>query len=229
MMNGPVNIETVKQVARGLAPLLDKLVFAGGAVIELYANDPAATPLRPTTDVDVVVELTGYGKYADLEERLMNLGFQHDTESKVNCRYIFKGITVDIMPTDEKILGFSNRWYKPGMDHVFKYQLDEGLQIKLFEPPYFLASKFEAFKSRGKDHRTSHDFEDIIYFLDNRKDWVDEIITADAEVRAYLKKEVKRLLEDKFHKEYVSAHLPVSARKERVNRIIEGLQKIVQI
>lgn len=227
-MNGPVNIETVKRVAKGLEPLLEKVVFAGGAVIELYANDLAATPLRPTTDVDVVVQLTGYGKYANLEERLAKLGFHHDTGSKVACRYTFKGITVDIMPTDKKILGFSNRWYISGMDHVIKYEFDDGIQIKLFEPPYFLASKFEAFKGRGKDYRTSHDFEDIIYFLDNRKDWEHEIITADSEVREYLKSEFQRLLEDKFYKEYISAHLPAPSRKERLDRITEGLQEIIQ-
>ncbi len=32
----------------------------------------------------------------------------------------------------------------------------------------FLATKFEAFKDRGGDYRTSHDFEDIVYVLDNR-------------------------------------------------------------
>jgi len=67
-MNGPVNIEVVEKVARGLKPMLDKLVFVGGAIIELYIDDPAAPPLRPTTDVDVVIEVTGYGKFAAVEE-----------------------------------------------------------------------------------------------------------------------------------------------------------------
>ncbi len=227
-MNGPVNIEIVKKVARGLEPLLDKLVFVGGAIMELYADTPASTPLRPTTDVDIVVELVGYGNYARLEEELSKLGFHHDSESTLVCRYKFEGITVDIMPTDEDILGFSNQWYKPGMDFVYDHQLDEGVQIKLFQPSYFLASKFEAFKGRGDDHRTSHDFEDIIYFLDNRKNWKEEILVADIEVREYLKAEFKRLLENKFHKEYISTHLPVPNKKERVDRIIDGLEKVVQ-
>jgi len=111
-MNGQVNIETVKKVARGLSPLLDRLVFAGGAVIELYADDPAASPLRPTTDIDIVVELTGYGKYAELVEQLAKLGFHHDTESIVACRYKFQGITVDIMPTDKKYWGFQTAGIK---------------------------------------------------------------------------------------------------------------------
>jgi len=98
------------------------------------------------------------------------LGFHHDQESNVVCRYKYEGITVDIMPTDEEILGFSNRWYKLGLDYILKYELAEDIQIRLFEAPYFLASKFEAFKGRGGDRRTSYDFEDIVYFLDNRKD-----------------------------------------------------------
>lgn len=226
-MNGPVNIKVVEKVARGLKPMLEQLVFVGGAIIELYIDDPAAPPLRPTTDVDVVIEVTGYGKFAALEEEFLKLGFYHDPDSKVVCRYKYEGITVDIMPTDEEILGFSNRWYKLGMDYIFKYKLSEDIQIRLFKAPYFLASKFEAFKGRGGDRRTSHDFEDIVYFLDNRKDWFDEIKDSEREVKNYLSDEFQKLLDNKSHKEELSAHLPALNRKERVDRIITGMNEII--
>lgn len=35
---------------------MQKVVFAGGSVAELYAEDPAATDIRPTMDVDCVIK-----------------------------------------------------------------------------------------------------------------------------------------------------------------------------
>src|SRR4051812_1067118 len=31
------------------------------------------------------------------------------------CRWDYDGLTVDVMPTDGKILGFNNRWYSDGL------------------------------------------------------------------------------------------------------------------
>jgi hypothetical protein len=45
----------------------------------------------------------------------------------------------------------------------------------------------EAFKSRGKGNgRTSHDFEDIIFVLESRKNIWDEMKDADQPVKDYL-------------------------------------------
>jgi hypothetical protein len=35
------------------------------------------------------------------------------------------------MPLDEKILGFSNMWYRPAMDHAEERELEKGLKIRL--------------------------------------------------------------------------------------------------
>lgn len=50
------NIETLIKVACGFRHLVNELVFVGGVMAELYADDPAATEIRPTKDVDCVVE-----------------------------------------------------------------------------------------------------------------------------------------------------------------------------
>ena len=52
------NINMLQIVANGLAELKDDMVFIGGAVAELYADDPAASDIRPTLDVDCVIELS---------------------------------------------------------------------------------------------------------------------------------------------------------------------------
>ena len=42
------NIEMLQIVADGLKELKNDIVFVGGAVAELYADDPASSDIRPT-------------------------------------------------------------------------------------------------------------------------------------------------------------------------------------
>ena len=55
------NVNRIKIIAAGLGDLCRDVVFVGGSVAELYADDPAATDIRPTMDVDCVIELATYG------------------------------------------------------------------------------------------------------------------------------------------------------------------------
>lgn len=41
---------------------------SGGSGAELHADDPAATDIRPTMDVDCVIELAAYGSLHDFEQ-----------------------------------------------------------------------------------------------------------------------------------------------------------------
>jgi hypothetical protein len=77
-------------------------------------------------------------------------------------------LTIDVMPTDERILGFSNRWYAPAIASAQSIEI-AGARIRLVTPPYFIATKFEAFNGRGNnDYSGSHDLEDVIAVIDGR-------------------------------------------------------------
>lgn len=105
----------------------------------------------------------------------------------VICRYKIHGIIVDIIPTNDSSVGFNNKWYPDGFNQAVDYQIDEQCTIKILSAPYFLATKFEAFKGRGNnDGRMSQDFEDIIYVLENRATIWEEIINSNEEVKNYL-------------------------------------------
>jgi hypothetical protein len=65
-MNGNDNIQRIKAVYNVLGELRDAVVFVGGATVSLYA-DRQTTQIRPTDDVDVVVEISSRGKYIELE------------------------------------------------------------------------------------------------------------------------------------------------------------------
>jgi len=104
----------LETVAEGLGDMLNEVVFVGGSVVGLYATDPAASEVRPTDDVDCMVEVSSRLSYYRLEEELRALGFTNDTTPGAPlCRWKYRDLTVDVMPTNTDILGFSNKWYQP--------------------------------------------------------------------------------------------------------------------
>ena len=201
------NLLRIKAVYDALEELQDSVIFVGGATVSLYVQR-VAEEIRPTDDVDVLIELTDYKAYATLEEKLRAKKFVNDIESGVICRYKIQGITVDIMPTDDKILGFSNIWYPQGFKTAVKYDLGDGYNINIFRPEYFIATKLEAFKNRGgNDGRTSTDFEDLVYIFNHRRTLWQEMSSADEDVRSYLQQQFKIMLENQYLEEWISSHL----------------------
>jgi hypothetical protein len=178
-----------------LQPLLDELVFVGGCATGLFITDPAAGGIRPTKDVDTITEVSSYAEYATLTERLRALKLHEDhREGAPMCRWRYGDLTIDVMPTDESILGFSNRWYEPAIASAQNVTI-AGLSIGLITPVYFLATKLEAFRSRGNDdYSGSHDLEDLIAVVDGRPEILEEIRDAPSDVRTYIASEMRRLL-----------------------------------
>ncbi|GAA4443312.1 hypothetical protein GCM10023188_43870 [Pontibacter saemangeumensis] len=220
-----VNIGVIKKVAYGLQELRQEMVFVGGATLSLYADDPAADAVRPTSDIDLSVSLAGYGAWNRLQERLQELKFHPDPQSSVICRFSYKGITIDVMPDDPKILGFSNPWYQPGLEQSIQTALPGGeLRIRILPVAYFLATKFSAYHNRGGDPRSSHDFEDIVYVTDNRVRLVDEIANSPNEVREYLKQEYGEIWKNRYREEILGCHLGDHDRlpllEDKIERIL---------
>jgi len=225
------NINMLQTVANGLGELKNDMIFVGGAVAELYASDPAASDIRPTLDVDCVIGISTRLAFYRLEENLRARGFANDTSQGAPiCRWIYKDIKVDVMPTDENILGFSNKWYVEGIENEIKKILPDGTEIFVFPPEYYLATKLEAHKSRGGDDlRQSHDFEDIIYILDNCPNLLNDISKANASVKAYLKIEFKSLLQNNGLLEGIESALPYGSGIEGTEIIYELIQNIAEI
>src|SRR5208282_1476168 len=90
-----------------LVPMLDQIVFVGGCAAGMLITDPGAAPVRPTVDVDAIVEIASYLEWMALESRLRQLGFgQPHVEGAPLCRWIHGDLILDLMPTDPAILGF---------------------------------------------------------------------------------------------------------------------------
>jgi hypothetical protein len=87
-------------------------VFVGGAMAGLLITDPALPAIRPTEDVDLIVQVLAHADYYKVEQALMAQGFTQDLRQEAPiCRWRVDAVTVDVMPTLASVLGFSNRWY----------------------------------------------------------------------------------------------------------------------
>lgn len=225
------NLYMLQTVANGFGELINEIVFIGGVVAELYASDPAASDIRLTLDVDCVIELSSRITYAKLEEEMRARGFANDTsEGAPICRWVYRGIKVDLMPTDPDVLGFSNRWYVEGIENKITKVLPDGPEIFVFPPEYYLAAKFEAHKDRGgNDLRQSHDFEDIVYILDNCLELLTNIGNAKSTVQEYLKEECQSLLETDNLTEGIESALPFGSDSDSTEIIQYLIQSIAEI
>jgi hypothetical protein len=226
------NLELLRVAAKLLRPVLEELVFVGGCATGLLISDEAAGEVRPTFDVDAIAEITSYVEYTTFGERLHKLGFSEDaSEGAPICRWQHGQIKLDLMPLDEKILGFSNRWYKAAMDSAQEFEIERGLRIRVVTAPYFCATKLEAFRGRGKgDYLASHDLEDLITVVDGRPELLDELRTAPEDVRFYIAGTIGQMLKaPQFIDGLPGYLLPDSASQARISQLLARLKQMAEL
>ena len=226
------NLELLTSVARLLRPLLNDLVFVGGCTTALLITDEAAAEVRPTYDVDSIARITSYAEYAAFSERLRRLGFAEDhSDGAPICRWTHGEIRLDVMPTDERILGFSNRWYISAMESAQEVQLESDLTIRVVTAPFFLGTKLEAFKGRGNaDYFASHDLEDVIAVIDGRPSLLRELQHSPNELKIYVAGEVRKLIgKQEFMDALPGYLLPDPASQARLGILLETLQKMASL
>lgn len=227
MENKTINIQTIAEVAKGLQELRQKMVFVGGAVISIYTDDEAAEEIRPTGDIDLTIQVTGYAGWVQMQERFGQLGFLPDPQGHSICSYLYQGISVDIMPSEDGPFGPSNRWYKPGFETMKEVVVNDEIAIQILSAPYFLATKLEAFNSRGGDYRTSHDFEDIVYVIDNRINIVEEICDADEAVKTFIQNELSKIAPNPYLEEIIRTQIHPLIVDERYPIVLDKIKRII--
>ncbi len=222
-------LKMLEIVAVGLSDLNDEVVFVGGAIAMLYADVNSGIEIRPTEDIDCVIEVLNLSSYSKLEEKLRKLGFKNVVAADAPiCRWDYKGVLVDIMPTSSDILGFSNNWSAKGLKSKEVYKLSEDVNIFILSLPFYLASKFEALKSRGaEDLRLSSDFEDILFVLDNAPSVLRKINATSDDVKKYLGTQFKELLSIDSLRESIVAHLSEEdgARIELMESLVKSISE----
>lgn len=226
MYNKTINLDTVGQIATALQDLNEEVIFVGGAIISAYTDDPAAEEIRPTKDIDFTIQIASLSHWEEIQEQMTQLGFVHDIHAGDIISYNYGEIPVDIMPSSNSPIGPANPWYEFGFENPWAYEIN-GQVINILSAPCYLATKFEAFNDRGKDYRTSHDFEDIIYLLDNRTTIVEEILEERSEIRDFLIAELTNLQDSPYYLEYLSAHIHPLVSAERLPIVQEKIEAII--
>ncbi|RMG59641.1 MAG: hypothetical protein D6722_21965, partial [Bacteroidetes bacterium] len=142
------HLTMLARVAEGFGPLISKIVFVGGAVMDLYVTDGTAPESRPTEDIDCLLNPRSAFDLYQWEQELEACGFTRNPAGGP-AAWHYEDIRVLIAPPKSPLLGYANRWYEEAVFHAHFHQLPSGPRIRIFEPAYFVAAKLEALLQRG--------------------------------------------------------------------------------
>lgn len=225
------NLELLRSVAQRLGALLPEVVFVGGCTTGLFITDKAAPEVRPTVDVDAIAEIVSYAAYEAFAERLRRAGFREDSSEQAPvCRWLIDDVKLDVMPTEARILGFTNRWYRDAMSTAIEMEIGDATHIRVVTAPFFVATKLEAFKGRGgADYTTSRDLEDLMAVLDGRPEIVDEIARAH-ELCSFIAGEFRQMLRVPAFLDALPGHLlPDRVSQERLPILVNRMRSIAEL
>jgi|GEM_PF-3389532 len=81
------NLAKLEIVARKLEELNDEVVYVGGCTTALFINDPLTLDVRPTQDVDCIVDIVSLREYNKFGKALSKKGFRQSIQETVICRW----------------------------------------------------------------------------------------------------------------------------------------------
>lgn len=190
----------IQAVAHALgSEFLTQVAFVGGCTTGLLITDDySRDQVRHTNDVDLIVHVVGYAEWHRLQSQLRKKGFKDILNGDApTCAMQLGELRVDFMPDDERILGFSNRWYTDALATAQPYDIAEGIEIRLVTPAYFVATKLEAYRGRGHDDPLgSQDIEDLLNLFHGRSELLDELREAPAELQNYISQSIGALMKN---------------------------------
>ncbi len=222
------NLQLLTTVCREIEPILDQVVLVGGCATELLITDQAAPEVRYTVDVDMLIEVVSLAEYYKSGKVLKKLGFKENKD--VICRWQKEDLVLDLMPTDKKILGFANLWYKDTIQNKIAIKLED-MNLYHISAPYFIATKLEAFLSRGKDDFwASHDLEDIISIIDGRSELINEICVSDPSLRMFIQNQFNKMINNNQFIEALPGYLPPdTASQERIGLLKKRIDTLATL
>lgn len=222
------NIELLSGMAHAMGPLCDHVVFVGGCATGLLISQPLVADARATEDVDAIVEVTSLVAYHALADQLMARGFKQTmADNTPPFRWFWKRMQLDLVPLDEKVLGFANRWYRPGYAAAQSATLPTGLTLRHLSAPYFVATKLEAFNDRGNgDVLLSHDLEDIITVVDGRPELIAELAMAPDDLRTFIAGQFEALLK---HPDFSNALPGIVSHSSRTGLVLQRFASVAAL
>lgn len=232
MTLGDPNVQQVDIVANALGDLREELILVGGCAVGLLIDSATAPPPRVTYDVDLIAEVATLRDYHALEQSLVSRGFARDRSPDAPiCRWIVGGVKVDLVPTTDAVLGFSNRWYALARATATRYILPSGVGIHVISAPAFIATKLDAFDTRGgADMMASHDFEDIINLVEGRSTLVDDVRNTAPPLRSFVVGRLAEILVDEHFRNTLPGLItPDELHAQRVAAVLARLAEVAAL
>lgn len=221
----------VDRVAEDLDWVQPEPVFVGGATIGLFLDDFGRMQLRPTRDVDCIVpHVLTRETWWKLEEELRSRGWSPVPDGPL-CRYRSPaGTLVDLMSTAPSVLGFSSRWYPHIVARPERRALVTGRTIHVPPAALLLASKLDAWESRGSsDPYASKDLEDIAALLDGCRDLEPSVTSSTLDVRTWIGTALSRIQADTTTREALMGQLPRGGDEAAQERRVLGLIRRLEV
>jgi predicted nucleotidyltransferase len=221
------NLARIEEAAARLGPLMDETMLVGGCATGLLVTDSGAAPIRPTLDVDLVVDIVHYQDFHKFEILLRGRGFVqgHQMDDPI-CRWWHGQLRIDVIPVGG-FLGFTNPWYASAVTHCLTTKLPSGRLLRHIDAPHFVATKLTAFEQRGAhDPVTSHDAEDIVLVLDGRESFEVEFGQADGALQRHVARGIKRLVKDRLFMEALQGYFERQVAVERARLVSERMLRL---
>ena len=219
------SLAAIATVARALGDYRDRVVFVGGTVTALYPL-AGGVDVRPTLDVDAVIDVATTADYYAFVERLRPRGFRECMdEGAPMCRLVCAGVRVDIAATVDTGIVPTNRWYREALSDAASYAVEPGLEVRAITPLYFLGTKLEAFRDRGNgDFQASHDLEDVLTVIAGLETLRSEIETGGEGVGLAVRRGLVELARKEAFIDAVPGHFEGdSAGQARANTLLSWL------
>ena len=221
-------LESILAVERVIGNFVGPHIYVGGASVGFYVDDAGSEEMRPTDDVDVVVEVASEIARINLDESLRRGGLVNDINGPI-CRWILNGLKLDIMPSDSRILGFANRWYPAAIQTAISIQMGT-LTIGIPNVAAFIATKIEAYADRGnKDFIGSSDFEDLVRIFDGCSFLCLEGQEASKDVLQFVTNTLRHWIGLRGFEDALAAHLLDDGSYRRRQIVMDRIQALINL
>jgi len=218
-------------VARALGPLVEEVVFVGGAIVPVLRTRSPIPRVRPTTDVDAILETTRYADLERVHETMRARGFREDSEGRHAHRWLSPdGTAFDLVPIGHHLGGLGSDLEKEVVATATSHHLAPDLTIRHAGPAGFLALKCAAYGHRGKsDPLNSPDLEDLLAVVACRPDIVAQVHDAPELLRATVAQWAASIVADPLESDLLAAYLngaddvpaTILAVRGRLRRMVE--------